>query len=314
MTNIMRPGDLKKAQDVQGYDPLKDPAAPVQFQMLDEIKPWESVIMLFYGGSGVGKSVFCGTAGPRTLIINIGNGITPLLSGWARERYYKEGLPIVATINEEMDRKTGFFVAADAFDKVKSAIDWAMDHFPDRFDTIAVDDATALKAFAMNKGLELNEDFQRSKTAAQAKKEKNFGAFVPAVQDYGAEMDLIENFIADTVAFCRTEKKHFLLTAHERFTYKKLKDQSGKVIGEEVDKTRPGFTGRTFPDEITAHFDLVWRAEALRTGGGTIYRAQTEDRMNIKAKSRYPKVFKDPEVEPNFLNIIAQIKRANPTA
>jgi len=314
MTGILRPGDLKAKQDLQGYDPLKDPAAPVMFQMLDEIKPWESVIMLYYGGSGVGKSVFAGTCGPRTLIINIGNGITPLLSGWARKRYYQDGLPIVATISEEMDRKTGFFVAADAFDKVKRAIDWAMDKFPDRFDTIAVDDATALKAFAMNKGLEVNEDFQRSKTAAQAKKEKNYGLYIPAVQDYGAEMDFIDKFCADTVKFCREEKKHFVLTAHERFTYKALKDQSGKKIGEEIDKTRPGFTGRTFPDEITAHFDLVWRAEAIRTGGGSVYRAQTEDRMNIKAKTRYPGVFKDPEIEPNFLKIVAQIKAANPPA
>lgn len=314
MSTVLRPGDLKQKQDAAGYDPLKDPNAPVQFQVLDEIKPWESVIMLYYGGSGVGKSVFVGTAGPRTLIINIGNGITPLLSGWARKKYYSQGLPIVATIGEEKDRKTGFFVAADAFDKVKTAIDWAMDKFPDRFDTIAVDDATALKAFAMNKGLELNEDFMRSKTAAQAKTEKNYGAFVPAVQDYGAEMELIDNFVADTVKFCREEKKHFLLTAHERFTYKPLKDQSGKKIGEEIDKTRPGFTGRTFPDEITAHFDLVWRAEAIRTGGGVIYRAQTEDRMNIKAKTRYPEVFKDPEQFPNFLNIVARIKAAAPAA
>jgi hypothetical protein len=284
------------------------------FQTLDEIKPWESVIMLYYGGSGVGKSVFVGTCGPRTLIINIGNGITPLLSGWARQRYYKDGLPIVATINEVIDRKTGLFVAADAFDKVKDSIEWAMDKFPDRFDTIAVDDATALKAFAMNKGLELNEDFNRSKTLAESKKGRSEGAYVPGIQDYGAEMDQIDKFCADTVRFCREEKKHFVLTAHEKYTWKKLKDQAGKVIGEEVDKTRPGFTGKTFPDEITAHFDLVWRAEALRTGGGAVYRAQTNDRMNIKAKSRYPGVFKDPEIEPNFLKIVAAIKAANPTA
>lgn len=314
MTNVMRPGDLKTKQDSQGYDPLKDPAAPVMFQTLDEIRPWESVIMLPYGGSGVGKSVFVGSAGPRTLIINIGKGITPLLSGWARQKFYKDGLPIVATIDEEINRKTGFFDKADAFDKIMRSIDWAMDKFPDRFDTIAVDDATALKAFAMNKGLELNQEFVRSQTAAKARAEKNFGSFVPAVQDYGAEMDLIDKFVADTVSFCRAEKKHFILTAHERFTYKKLKDNTGKVIGEEVDKTRPGFTGRTFPDEITAHFDLVWRFETFRTGGGSIYRAQTEDRMNIKAKSRYPGVFKDPEQFPNFLEIVARIKAAAPAA
>lgn len=307
----MKPGDLKKAQDTQGYDPLKDPAAPVMFQTLDEIRPYEAITMLYYGGSGVGKTMFVATAGSRTLIINIGDGLVTIQGEWARKQFYKDGLPIVATIREERDPKTGVFKAADAFDKVKDAIEWAMDKFPDRFDTIAVDDATQLRAFAMNKGLELNEQFNRSKTLAEAKKS---GGYVPAVQDYGVEMDLIEAFVTDTVAFCKAEKKHFILTAHERHIFKPMKDQSGKKIGEELDKIRPGFTGKTFPDDITAHFDLVWRAEAVRTGGGTVYRAYTEDSMGIKAKSRYPGVFKNPEINPNFLKIIATIKAANPTA
>lgn len=314
MSGVMKPGDLKKAQDAQGYDPLKDPAAPVQFQTLDEVPPYASITMLYYGGSGVGKTMFVASAGPRTLIINIGDGLVTIQSAWAKQRYYKAGQPIVATIREEKDPQTGIFKAADAFDKVKDAIDWAMDKFPDRFDTIAVDDATQLRAFAMNKGLELNQDFNRSKTLAEAKKDKNRGAFVPAVQDYGAEMDLIDNFVADTVGFCKKEGKHFILTAHERHIFKPMKDQSGKKIGEELDKIRPGFTGKTFPDDITAHFDLVWHAEAVRTGQGAVYRAHTEDSMGIKAKSRYPGVFKNPTPNPDFLAIIAAIKAANPAA
>lgn len=311
MSTILKPGDLKKAQDAEGYDPLRDPNAPVQFEYLNETPPYESVIMLYYGGAGTGKTVFVGSAGPRTLIVNIGQGEVVLKSPWARKRFYSTGFPIITTIREEMDRKTGYFVAADAFDKVKRAIEWAMDHFPDRFDTIAVDDATALKAFAMNKGLELNEDFNRSKTLAQSKTEKSQGAFVPGIQDYGAEMDLIDNFVADTVDFCKKEKKHFILTAHERHIYKKMKDQSGKVIGEEIDKTRPGFTGKTFPDEITAHFDLVWHAEVVRTTQGAIYRCHTEDSMGIKAKSRYPETFKNPHLHPDFLKVVATIKAAH---
>jgi len=311
MNTILKPGDLKKAQDVAGYDPLKDPNAPVQFEYLNETPPYESVIMLYYGGSGVGKTVFVGSAGPRTLIINIGQGEVVLKTPWARNRFYKSGFPIIATINEEKDPKTGYFIAADAFDKVKDAIEWGLDKFPDRFDTIAVDDATALKAFAMNKGLELNEDFNRSRTLAMSKTEKSQGAYVPAVQDYGAEMDLIDDFMDSTKRICRAEKKHFIMTAHERYIYKKMKDQSGKVIGEEVDKVRPGFTGKTFPDEITAHFDLVWHAEVVRTTQGAIYRCHTEDSMGIKAKSRYPETFKNPHLHPDFLKVVATIKAAN---
>ena len=70
---VMKPGDLKtelkSAQDAQGYDPLKDPNAPVQFQTLDEIIPYKSVTMLVYGGSGAGKTMFVATAGDRKSVV-----------------------------------------------------------------------------------------------------------------------------------------------------------------------------------------------------------------------------------------------------
>lgn len=286
-------------------DPIKKPGAPVEFQRLDEIPAHESITMLLYGGSGTGKTVFVGSAGPRTLIINIGDGIITLQSAWAKAKFYREGMPIIATIREERDPATGMFKAADAFDKVKKSIEWGMDNFTDQFDTIAVDDATQLRAFAMNKGLEINEDFDRSKTLAKG---KVAGGFVPAVQDFGAEMDLIEDFVATTISFCKEEKKHFILTAHERHIFKKVRDNTGRVIGDEIDKIRPGFTGKTFPDDITMYFDLVWNVESVRTGQGTIYRAYTEDAMVRKAKSRYPKVFQPVEVWPEFLKLRDQIK------
>lgn len=304
---IMGPGDLQAERERQGYGPLKDPAAPVLFQTLDEILPYESITLLYYGGSGVGKTWFIATAGPRTLIINIGDGLVTIQSPVIKNKYYKTGMPIVATIHEERDRATGLFKVADAFDTVKKAIDYAMDNFSDRFDTIAVDDATQLRAFAMNKGLELNLEFNRSKTLEAGRKK---GGYILAVQDYGAEMDLIELFVSDTVGFCKKEKKHFILTAHERHIFKPIKDATGKKIGEELDKVRPGFTGKTFPDDITNFFDLVWNAEAVRTGKGNVYRAYTDASMARGAKSRYPGLFKNPEIEPDFQRILATIKRS----
>lgn len=293
--------------NVGQVDPIRDPKAPVKFEYLNEIPAHESITILFYGGSGVGKTAFVGSARERTLIINIGNGLATLQGPWAMDKFFKKGFPIVATIREEINRETGMFLAADAFDKVKAGIEFAMDKFPDRFDTIAVDDASQLRAFAMNKGLELNDDFQRSKTLAKGKLEKGY---ILSIQDYGAEMGLVEQFVANTVAFCKDEKKHFILTAHERITWKKIKDNQGKVIGEEEDKIRAGFTGKTFPDDIPQYFDLVWRADVVRTGGKGVYRAYTEDAMKIKAKSRYPGVFKPLETWPDFQDIHARIKAA----
>lgn len=289
------------------YNPLKDPKAPVQFQTLDEMKIEESTTMMAYGGSGVGKTMFVASAGPRTLIINIGDGLTTIQGPFCKKKFYHSGMPIVATIREERDPETLFFKSAEAFQKVQYAIEWAVDKFPDKFDTIAVDDATQLRAFAFNLGLELNKEFDRSKTL---QKGKEVGGFIPAVQDFGAEMDLIENFVAETISICKELNKNFILTAHERHIFKKVRDQSGKVIGEELDKIRPGFTGKTFPDDITNYFDLVWQFEAVRTGQGPVFRANTTDSKTIKAKSRYPGVFKEVEPWPDFQKILATIKAA----
>lgn len=307
LPKVIGPGDLKAKQDAAMYDPLKDPAAPVRFETLDEIKPHESVTLLLYGGAGTGKTPFIATAGPRTLIINTGAGLTTILSHVIKDKYYKTGMPIVATIREDRDPKTGLFTIAKAFDQVKNAIEWAMDKFPDRFDTIAVDDATQLNMMARNKGLELNEEFGRSQTLAKGKEE---GGYVLAVQDYGAEMQLIDLFINETVGFCKKDHKHFILTAQERHVYtKKAVDASGKRFEEVLDRIRPGFTGKTFPDEVTGQFDLVWHTEAVRTGQGTIYRVNTEDSKSIKARSRFPGLFPSVIPNPDFLATVAAIKK-----
>lgn len=300
---VMKPGSLVIPKQPEK---TRAEAAGISFGSLGDEPLAESTTWLLYGGSKVGKTVFVGTAGPRTLIINIGDGMETLKSQWARDKFYKDGWPIITTIQEERDPKTGMFVAAQAFDKVADAIDIAIDEFGDKFDTIAVDDATQMRAFAMNKGLEVNAEFNRSKTLDQAK--KSGGHYVPAQQDYGAEMDLIEKFIAGTITVAKKHKKHFILTAHERHIFKKIRDNTGRIVGQEIDKIRPAFTGQTFPDEVPGYFDLVWNLTATRTGQGTVYRAFTEDSMTIKAGSRYPGVFKPIEFDPNFLDAVKRIR------
>lgn len=297
MADIMKPGDLRQPPPPKGFEIVE----------LDSMKADEATTWLYYGGSGVGKTVFVGSAGPRTFIVNIGNGMKTLQSQWAKDKYYRDGMPLVVNISEERDPTTGIFKSADAFDKVCDAIDYALAHHSDRFDTIAVDDATQLRAFAANKGLEINAEFKRSETLAKGRKA---GAFVAGIQDFAVEMNLIQQFVTGTIALCQQNKKHFLLTAHERHIFKKIKDQQGKIIGQEIDKIRPAFTGQTFPDDITGHFDLVWNATAARTTAETVYRAFTGSTMQILAKSRFPGVFDNPEKDPNFLRSIERIRKS----
>jgi hypothetical protein len=286
----------------------KATAAGICFETLDELKDARTITQLYYGGSGVGKTMYVGSAGPRTLIVNIGNGIVTIRSPEAKRRYYKDGkMPIVVTIREEIDKETKVFKVARAFDQVEEAIVIGLDHFADQFDTIAIDDASYLRTFAMNKGLEMSDELNKSQSL---KKGRETGAIMFAVQDYGAEMKLIEDFVTQTIDFCKDAGKHLLLTAHERWTWRKIRDQQGKVIGEEVDKVKPGFTGRTFPDDVTKHFDLVWRADVVQANPLSVYRAQTEMSKGITAKSRYPGVFESIEKSPNFLAVVARIHKS----
>lgn len=303
LPKIVGPGDLAAVSGIV----YTDDKTGLMFETLDNMPRDEAITMLYYGGAGIGKTWFVATAGPRTLIINIGNGLVTIQSPVIKKLYYSGGMPIVTTIHEMRDPVTGLFKTADAFDKVCDAIDIALSKFPDRFDTIAVDDATQLRSFASNKALEIGGEDGRSKTLEKGKK---YGAVLMAQQDFLGEMNLIEQFVSGTVDLCKQNGKHFILTGHERYIYKKVKDQGGKVIGEEIERIRPAFTGKTFPDEITAHFDLVWHGEVAPTGNGPVFRAHTEDYGRIRAKSRFPQVFKSLEPNPNFLKIVATIKAA----
>lgn len=289
-----------------GPDALKEAAKlGLSFEYLDQQEQDRYPSILLYGGNATGKTYTIATAGSRQLIVNIGNGLVTINNPKIKAKFFPDGLPIVTTIREERDPVTGIFKTAEAFVQIRKAIIFAFTHFPDKFDIVTVDDASQLKAFAMNKGLEMNDDLRKSQSLKQSREQE---AMSVAIQDYGQEMSLVEQFVNETIDLCKSKRKVFILTAHERHTFKKLQDPTGRVIGEEVDKIRPGFTGKTFPDDIARHFDLVWRMEVLQASPDNIYRVTTEEDQKVNAKSRFPGVFDKYEVSPNIQNAITRIR------
>ena len=191
------------------------------------------------------------------------------------------------------------------------AIDYGLQTFGDQFDTIAVDDSTATRRFAMSKGLEINQATNKSKTLTEIV--EKWDVVAPAVQDYGIEMSLIMQFMVGTIEICKKNNKHLLIGAHERLTYKKASQ-----IGEPATlvKTRPGFTGQTFPDDITGLFDIVTHAEAVGGSSNIIYRQRFAGDEELTAKCRYAGIFETLETNVNFLKCVERIKAAqlNPKA
>lgn len=266
---------------------------------LNDLPLGESVSLLLYGSAGSGKTHLIGTAGSRTLIINTGLGITTLQSKGFR-KHHPNINPIIETVQEQVLPDH-----AEAFDKCCDILDAYLNikhPMYNEYDTVAIDDTTALKRFAMAKGLEVNAKEGKSTSLA---KSKASGVIQKAVQDYGLEMDFIDQFIIHYVSECKRLNKHFILTAHERVEYNKP-----SKIGEQptVNKIRPGFTGQTFPDSVTGHFDMVWRMEPVGAGERILYQARTAGDSSLVAKTRWAGSFKVIETNPNFLEIIQRIK------
>lgn len=255
--------------------------------------------MLVYGPSGSGKTHFIGTAGSRTLIINTGLGIATLQSKGFKQRYPGVN-PIVETVVESYlpDKATGHNEVCDILDRY---LDPKNPLF-NEFDTVAIDDATALRRMAMSLALEVNEDLQKSQSLKSSRKH---GQLTVAVQDYGEEMNIVDKFLVDYISICREQNKHFILTAHERVTFGKP-----PTIGAPapVLKIRPGFTGSTFPDSVTGQFDLVWYLETQGAGDRVLYKARTAGDSALVAKTREDMTFPVLVSNPNFLEVVKKIR------
>lgn len=270
-----------------------------RFKRLDEYKPGESWVLLYYGPSKTGKTYFAGTAGPRTLFINIGDGIETLMSPAFTSKYPEAKDMIMVDIREQNPEGV-----AEAFDFVTDAIDIALKEFPHLFDTVILDEATAFRKYAMNKSMELNTE-ARTRGAARAKRTEDF--VKPDIGDYGTEMQMIEWFLGKYIPIFKQHKKNFVMLAHERQTFSKP-----PKIGDDpvLKRVLPGFTGKTFPDQIPQFFDDVWHSEVVGGGSNVAYRVRTAGSESEIGGARHGGIFAVTETDPNFLNMLGRIKRA----
>lgn len=288
--------------DVGGTDEFVDKDTRFKFKRLTDLTPGASWILLIYGPSKAGKTYFAGTSGPRTLYINTGEGIDTLMSPAFTSRYPERRNMIVVDIREQDPNGV-----PQAFDMVTDVIDHAMKHFPEKFDTVVLDDATFTRSFAMNKAVELNSSL-RTKGAKRANPREEYVKV--DIGDYGEEMKMIEWFLSQYVPVFKGAQKHFICLAHERQIFAK----PGNIGDEPVLKRIvPAFTGKTFPDKVPAYFDDVMHAEQISdASGNTTYRMRTAGNDMEMAGVRHGGVFGTVEPNPDFLKMLAKIKAAQP--
>jgi len=279
-------------------------------QRLSDVKVGTATTTLIHGGSRSGKTYLIGTCGSRMVYIyfTVGEGIDTLKSPGFTKRY-PDCNPIVVPIHETNEVK--------AFDAVRQTIDFMVDNRRDEFDFIAVDEATAFRRHAMWKGIEISSVEGRSETLTKTQNRKDLpqGFFLPVVQDYGAEMGLMEWWTATYTDDAKESGYHLIVAAHSRYIYEK----SGKKISdaEVLTAIKPGFTGKTFPDDITRYFDNVFYMEKVGGGTNVQYRLRIHGDEIITAGTRYGGVFlnnRGSEVssidDPNFSDMIRQIQES----
>ena len=155
----------------------------IKFRSLSDRKPGESWIILVYGATGSGKTYFAGTCGPRTLFINVGDGLETLKSPAFTKRYPESKSMITVDIDNVQSSTAGF-------DQITKIIDKAYHEYLDKFDTVVLDESTAFRRLALNKAMDLNSA-QRS----VARKSREDDYVKAEIGDYGIEMDMIQWFL-----------------------------------------------------------------------------------------------------------------------
>lgn len=276
----------------------------ITFQTLDELPRGNAQTLLLYGPNGSGKTWFCGTSGERTLFISIGNGESTLQSPEFRSKFPTAAKLLLVRIPVPMN-SYGMPTDWKHFDEICDAIDEGLDKYSDRFDTVVVDDGSALHRNAMLKALEVNDQLGKSNTK---KTQTKWNTLAPAMQDYQMEMNLIDQFIAGTTTELKEKGKHFILTAHDRYTFKK-----GDKMGDqpELIKVTPAFTGvDKNPDLIGQYFDNVWHTEVVGGGSQRAYRITTQGHERLTAKTRMAGVFKPLEMNLNWLDCIKRMQES----
>jgi len=269
---------------------------------LDELPRSEALSLLYYGGSGTGKTFFCGTAGDRSIYIDCGVGPVETMQSLV----FKEKVgtnPIVVKIREEFgDNRVP---KAEAFEKLWMTYDWILENRLDDFDTVCTDNGTALRTWARAAGLKWNWQNNKSNTWDVMTKLGN-PVMAPAIQDYGREIDMIAWLFQTYAGLFKDAGKNFIVTAHARQTFEK-----GDKIGDpkKLVKVMPGFTGETFPDDVPALFDEVWYAEKSGGGEGATFRCKPYGNAITFGKTSHGAgTLKELETNPNFLDMLERMR------
>lgn len=252
----------------------------------------EGVQIFVYGANGVGKTAeSAAVCGDRTVVITDGNGRATIRSKWWREKYKCD--PIVLEVKADETP-----TIPKLFDNLRNMTDELIDKHSSDWDAIVYDDLNTLRLSARNKAVDLNGTKGKSQTSNEAKSGKFKDIIIPAIQDFGLEMGLVESFLRETTTYLREAGKHCIINAHERLY---TKEGTNTIYA-----IKPLLTGKDTPDTIPGIFDLVWYMRVIGSGQNTVREYITDTEAGIMAKTRWGGLFKQNE-RSSLKDVVARI-------
>lgn len=264
--------------------------------------PLESgVTCLAYGKPGTGKTEFGGSAGNDAVIISVGGGEETLRNPGFIKR--KGVNPYIIRLYDEYDNNG--VVTGVGFDKVSAVMDDIISNNLNEVKTIVIDDASGLSTMAMSKGLHFNSALRKSNTLDTVVKKHD--VVIPVVQDYGAEMSIVSQFIDYYTKEAKRRGFNFLVLAHELNIYSQSKLNETKVL----EGVLPKFRGK-LAEEIGGYFDWVLRFECIGGGTQTRYQARTIGNEKLIAKVRRG-AFPEIVINPNFATMLESFQTETKT-
>lgn len=254
---------------------------------VSELPPLQYLRVGLIAPSGAGKTWLAGTF-PRPAFIDTDRGVRTLINPAFRAAY--PGVdPIYEQFDDERDPKTGLFKSATGFWNVIEQVNkWADDP---EIETIVQDSATSFSELCLHVGLELNNQGAKPKSytlrTAQSKDHaKGGGALMPVIQDYGAEMNLFEQFMDQFVGL----PKNIVVICHER----EDKDKDSGAIT----RIDPLLTGAKLRAKFGKWFDEVWGLEIIGSASNRRRRlltSSTNIRTSLKSRLGLPSEIDDPD-------------------
>lgn len=247
---------------------------------VSELKPGACTKALVFGPPKAGKTFFAGTW-PKPGFVDLDYGIKVLATQAFKSKHPKADDAEYAQFTDEVNDK-GIALSPKAF---WDALAYTNKLIADpEIETIVIDSLTSLSTLARNVGLAANAKGRRSQTLTDAKIN---GLVLMTMQDFGAEMSAIEQFIDQLVSV----DKHVLVLAHE----KAETNDTGIVLS-----VGPLITGDRLRAKIARWFDDVWYMEA--TGEGekrkhVLVTASDKKRKTVGSRLGLPPEIEDPSYQ-----------------